>query len=811
MAEKPTQEGGSSEQSEARQPYVGSEMDRYEDPELISGRAKFTDDLKRPNMVHLAFHRSRYAHARINSIDTSVAEAVDGVLAVYTWEDLEAAGIPGEIPRVYRVPDMKEPVHRVLAKDKVRYQGKPIAVVVAEDRYTANNATNKISVDYEPLEGVTNPKAAIEPDAPTLHEEIDDNICFQWEVGDEQKTDQAFAEADHTFQFTFENQRLAPNALEPRGALADYDSMSEELEVYMPSQNPFTHQEMLVDILDHPRRKIRVVAPNVGGGFGSKSMAYPGETLTAFASMQLERPVKWIETRSEAMQADEHGRDQTVDAEIALSSDGDVEGLRVETFASLGGDLSSKGAVGPTATFGPLVSGQYDIPSIYFHSNGIFTNATPTAPYRGVGRAEAAYTIERSITLAARKLGLDPVEIRRRNFIPPESFPHETAVGSVYDSGEYEQALDKALDKIDYEAFRERQEELREEGRYLGIGFASFIEPGGLAPAQASDRLGMSLPESTVQTSFWESSEIRVHENGEISAYCGTASHGQGNETTHAQVVADGLEVDIDDIELTEGKDTDRGLPGTGSFGSRAAVVGGTSLTKSAEKVIDKGKEIAAYNLEVGPGDIDYSEGEFQVTGVPDRSMTLEEVATKLYVGIDIPEGMEAGRLTASTYYNPEGLTWSFGTHIAIVEVDIETGEIEFRNYIGVDDCGTQINPKVVEGQIQGGIAQGIGAAMYEHAVYDDNGNLITSSYQDYTFPKSTHIPDMELDKTITESPLNELGVKGVGESGTVAAPPTVMNAVTDALRPFGIDQLEMPLTAETVWSAIDAARADQT
>jgi carbon-monoxide dehydrogenase large subunit len=809
MADSPSQERDRTPPSEPEEPYVGSEMDRTEDPELIAGRGKYIDDLDRRGMVHMAFHRSQFAHATIEDIDTSAAEAEEGVLGVYTWADLEAAGVPGKIPLVYRVPEMHEPPHRVLAKEKVRYQGKPIAVVVAEDRYTANNATKKIQVDYGRLDVVGSPKAAIEADAPTLHEEVEDNVCFNWEVGDEEATDRAFAEADHTFEFTFENQRLAPNALEPRGALAEYDSMSDELTVYMPSQNPFTHQEILSDVLDHPQRKVRVVAPNVGGGFGSKSMAYPGETLTAFASMQLERPVKWIETRTEAMQTDEHGRDQTVDAEIALSEEGDIEGLRVETFASVGGDISSKGAVGPTATFGPLVSGQYDIPAIHFYSNGIFTNATPTAPYRGVGRAESAYTIERSITLAARELGMDPTEIRRRNFIPPESFPHETAVGSVYDSGEYERAFDLALDKIDYEAFRERQAELREEGRYVGIGFASFVEPGGLAPARASDRLGMSLPESTVQTSFWESSEIRVHENGEISAYCGTASHGQGSETTHAQVVADGLGVDFDRIELTEGKDTDRGLPGTGSFGSRAAVVGGTSLTKSAEKIVNKGKQIAAHNLEVDPEDVEYADSEFHVTGVPDMSMSLAEVATKLYVGIDIPEGMEAGRLTASTYYNPEGLTWSFGTHIAIVEVDVETGEIEFENYIGVDDCGTQINPKVVEGQIQGGIAQGIGAAMYEHAVYDDNGNLITSSYQDYTFPKATHIPDMELDKTVTESPLNELGVKGVGESGTVAAPPTIVNAVTDALQPFGIDQLEMPLDAETIWSAVEEARAD--
>lgn len=787
--------------------YIGSELDRTEDPKLIAGRASYIDDMKRPRMVHMAFIRSQYGHARIEEIDTSAAEAEDGVIAVYTWDDLEAAGVPGEIPRVYRVPDMETPPHRVLAKDKVRYQGKPIAAVVAEDRYTANNAANMVSIDYDSLETVTDPKEALSDDAPTIHDDVPDNVCFDWDIGDHDETARAFESADHTFEFTFENQRLAPNALEPRGALAEYDGMDEELEVYMPSQNPFTHQEMLADLLDHPKRKIRVVAPDVGGGFGSKSMGYPGETLTAFAAMQLERPVKWVETRSEAFQADEHGRDQTVEAEIAVDDEGHIEGLRIESFASLGGDLSSKGAVGPTVTFGPLTSGQYDIPAISYRSHGIFTNGTPTAPYRGVGRAESAYTIERSITLAARELGIDPVEIRRRNFIQPEQFPYETAVGSTYDSGEYERALDKALDMIEYEELRERQAELREEGRYLGIGFASFIEPGGLAPAKASENLGMGLPEATIQTSFWESSQIEIHETGEISAYCGTASHGQSNETTHAQVVADELSVEIDDIEITEGKDTDKGLAGTGSFGSRAAVVGGNSLAKSAEKVIEKGRQIAAHQLEAAEEDVEYEAGEFFITGAPERAMTLEDVATESYLGVDLPDGMEAGRLAASTYYNPPDLTWSFGTHIAVVEIDAETGETEFRDYVAVDDCGTQINPKVVEGQIMGGIAQGIGAAMYEHAVYDDNGNLVTSSYQDYTFPKMDHIPELNLEKTVTESPLNELGVKGVGESGTVAAPPTVVNAVTDALQPFGIDQLDMPLTAETVWEAVEEAK----
>jgi len=802
MAERPLRETDTTDTPDGDS-YIGSEIERTEDPKLITGRSTYIDDMKRPGMAHMAFIRSQYAHARIEDIDTAAAEAEDGVVAVYTWEDLEAAGVPGKIPRVYRVPDMQEPPHRVLAEDRVRYQGKPVAVVVAEDRYTANNAADLISVDYDPLESVIDPKEAMSEGAPTLHEEAPDNVCFDWEIGDREGTEEAFEAADHTFEFTFENQRLAPNALEPRGALAEYNGMDEELEVYMPSQNPFTHQEMLADLLDHPKRRIRVVAPDVGGGFGSKSMGYPGETLTAFAAMQLERPVKWVETRSGSLQSDEHGRDQTVEAAIAVDDDGTIRGLRAETFASLGGDLSSKGAVGPTVTFGPLVSGQYAIPAILFESHGIFTNATPTAPYRGVGRAEAAYTIERSVTLAARELGIDPVELRRRNFIQPEQFPYETAVGSVYDSGDYEQAFDKALEVVGYEELRERQAELREEGRYLGIGIGSFIEPGGLAPAKASENLGMGLPEATIRTSFWESSRIEIHETGEVSAYCGTASHGQSSETTHAQVVADELSVDMDDIELTEGKDTDRGLPGTGSFGSRAAVVGGNSLARSAEKVLEKGRRIAAHQLETAEGDIEYEDGEFFVTGAPDRSMALEEVATESYLGVDLPEEMEAGRLSASTYYNPPDLTWSYGTHIAVVEVDVETGEIEFEEYVGVDDCGTQINPQVVEGQIQGAIAQGIGAALYEHAAYDDNGNLVTSSYQDYTFPKMTHIPDLTLEKTVTESPLNDLGVKGVGESGIVGSPPTVVNAVTDALQPFGVDQLGMPLTAETVWEAV--------
>ncbi|AHG03952.1 carbon-monoxide dehydrogenase [Halobacterium sp. DL1] len=784
---------------------IGDSMERREDLELITGHGDYLDDLKRPGMLYVSFVRSEYAHARIEDIDTEAAEAHDDVVAVFTHEDVEAAGVPGDIPQIYRVPNLTETEHLLFARDKVRYQGKPVAAVVATDRYAAHNALDLVDVNYERLETVTDPVEAANEDAPTLHEERPDNVAFTWGTGDEEAVEEAFEAADRTVSFEYENQRIVPNALEPRGALAEYDPYDEQLTVHTPSQQPFLHKTMLADVLDHPERKVRVQAPNIGGGFGSKSMVYPDEVATAFCAMQLDQPVKWVETRGEAFQADEHGRGQYVEAEAAVDEDGRMTGLRVESTADMGGELGSKGCLAPSTTFGLLLSGQYEIPAIRFDSTAVYTNRTPTGVYRGVGRAEAICTLERLVDKIARELDVDPAEYRRDHLIEPDQFPYETGLGSTYDSGDYEKALDKALDMADYEELRERQAELREEDRYLGIGISCFIESGGLAPSSLSEMFGMGLPDAAVKSSYWESSTIRVHGSGEVTAYVGTASPGTGVETTHSQIVADKLGIEVDDVSLYEGKDTDRVPDGTGSVGSRSAPVGGGAIKHSIDKVVQKATEIAAHHLEASPEDVEFEDGEFYVSGAPGRSMSLQAIATESQVATELPEDMEPG-LEATSYYDPENFTWAFGTHVVVVEVDGETGEVELLDYIGVDDCGVQINPQVVEGQIQGGIAQGIGQALYEGAVYDDNGNLLTGAFQDYTVPKTTLMPDLTLDSTETPSPHNPLGVKGVAESGTIGATPAVANAVVDALEPFGVENVEMPMTDRRVWHAIQDA-----
>lgn len=798
-----------SEQAETdSEAMFGKSMDRREDPELITGRGQYIDDLKRPESVHAAFVRSQYPHARIKGIDSTPAENTDGVLAVFTADDLDEAEIPGDIPQIYRVPSLEETEHPLLARDKVRYQGKPVAVVVAEDRYTAHNATELVKVDYERLDAVTDPVGATEEDAPTLHEERENNVAFTWSAGDAEEVDRRFEEAAETVEFTYRNQRVIPNAMEPRGALAEYDSFTEELTVHLPSQQPFVHKTIMSDVLGHPERKIRIKVPNIGGGFGSKSMFYPDEALTAFCAMQMDRPVKWVETRSEAFQADDHGRGQVIDAEMAIDENDEISGYRVKTTAGIGGDLGSKGCLAPSTTFGLLLSGQYDLPAIHFDSQGVYTNTVPTGVYRGVGRAEAICTIERMMNLTARRLDIDPAEFRRRQFIDSDDFPFETAVGSVYDSGDYERAFEKALEMVDYEARREQQEELREEGRYIGIGIGCFIESGGLAPSNVSELLGMAQPDATVKSSFWESSTVRVHGTGEVTAYVGTSSPGTGVKTTHSQIIADELGVDVDDISLYEGKDTERAPDGTGSIGSRSGPVGGGSLKYSVNKVIKKSKQIVANELEAPVEDIDFEDGEFFVSGDPSQSMHLSDVAVESRIATNLPEGMEPG-LEATSYYDPENFTWAFGTHVVVVEVDADTGEVEFLDYATVDDCGNQINPKIVEGQIHGGIAQGIGQARFEGAVYDDNGTLITGSLQDYAVPKITHMPELELESTVTPSPHNPLGIKGVAESGTIGATPAVANAIIDAVEPFGVEHIEMPITDEKVWQAIHRQGGD--
>ncbi|MFB6299209.1 MAG: xanthine dehydrogenase family protein molybdopterin-binding subunit [Halobacteriales archaeon] len=777
---------------------LGSAIERREDPALITGEAEYTDDIGRPGMQHLAILRSQYGHARIEDIDTTEAEALDGVVAVYTGEDVDIG-----LPCGFQLEGLNDPEYPVIASDRVRYQGDAVAAVVAENRYTAHEAIDRIDVDYERLETVIDPVEATSEDAPQLHEDVEDNIAFDWDVGNEDETDAAFEEAAEVIELDLENQRLIPNAMEPRAAVAEYVPSDDKLTVHMTSQNPHLHRLLFSLVLGQPEQKIRVRAPEVGGGFGSKIHQYVGDVLTAWCSMQLETPVKWQATRSEAYQTDAHGRAHATSAKLAVDADDNVTGLRVETHANMGGYLSTFGPIVPSYLYAPLLSGQYEIPAIHARVIGTFTNTAPTDAYRGAGRPEAAYVIERIIRRAADELGRDPAEFRRQNFIPEDAFPYETPVSTPapYDSGNYEKTLDAALEHIDYNELRERQEELRDEEQYLGIGLSCYIEACGVAPSQWWSEWGAGV-------GHWECGVVRFKRTGTVTVTVGTSGHGQGHKTSFAQIAANKLGVDYDDVEIVEG-DTDEVPEGTGTYGSRSAAVGGAAIVRSTEKVIEKGRKIAAHQLEADEEDIEFEDGEFFVAGAPDRSAEWGDIAGAAYLTGDLPDGMEPG-LEATSYFDPENYTFPFGTHAAVVEVDPESGEIDLRQYVAVDDCGEQINPKIVEGQIHGGIAQGLGQALYEGAEYDENGNLVTGSMQDYAVPKAEHIPDMETDHTVTASPHNPLGVKGVGEAGTIAAPQAVVNAVCDALEPFGVEDLDMPLTPETVWRATNDADSQE-
>jgi len=772
----------------------GSAVERREDPALVSGDATFTDDITRPDMAHLALLPSQHGHARIEGIDTGSAESMDGVLDVYTAADVDL-----ELPCGFQLEGLNDAPFPVLADGRVRYQGDIVAAVLAKDRYTAHEAIDRIDVEYERLDAVTDPVEAVDDDAPQLHEEAPDNVAFEWHLGNADETEQAFEDAAEVVELELENQRLIPNAMEPRGAVAEYNPSDDELAVHMTTQNPHLHRVLFTLVLGHPEHKTRVVAPEVGGGFGSKIHQYVGDVLTAWTAKQHERPIKWQATRTETYLTDAHGRAHATDVRLAVDEDHSITGLDVETYANMGGYFSTFAPLIPTYLYGPVLSGAYEIPAIHCRVVGAYTNTSPTDAYRGAGRPEALYVIERIVDKAARELGDDPAEFRRNNFIPPEKFPYETPVSEPfpYDSGDYQKTLDRALDIVDYGSLRERQEDLREEGRYLGIGVSHYIEACGVAPSQQWSDWGAGV-------GHWECSVIRFRRTGTVKVHVGTSGHGQGHKTSFAQIVSNKLGVPYENVEVVEG-DTDEIPEGTGTYGSRSAPVGGSSIAESAEKVIAKARRLAAHQLEANEEDIvfDRSAGEFHVEGAPDRSTGWADLAGDAYLTGDVPEDMEPG-LEATTYYDPENYTFPFGTHVAVVEVDPRTGEIDIERYVAVDDCGPQINPKIVEGQIHGGIAQGIGQALYEGAEYDENGQLLTGSMQDYAVPKSFHIPEMETDSTVTESPHNPLGVKGVGEAGTIAAPQTVVNAVVDALEPFDVDHIDMPLTNERVWRAID-------
>ncbi len=778
---------------------LGTSIKRREDPALITGRGKYTDDLKLQGMLHAVIVRSPHAHATIKKIDTAAAKAAPGVVAVYTAADVAKAGTPGMIPVGWLLPNLKIPPHPMLASEKVRYVGDGVAVVVAEDRYQARDAADLVLVDYEPLTAATDPKKAVDGTAAQIHAEAENNIAFDWEIGDAAAVTAAFASAAKTIELDLRNNRLIPHAIEPRAVLADFNSAKGDITIWMTTQNPHVHRLLMcMASIGLPEHKVRVIAPEVGGGFGSKIHHYPDETITAFCSMQLDRPVEWAATRTETNLTDAHGRDHVTKAELALDANGKITGLRVNTYAAMGSYLSTFAPAVPTYLYGTLLSGQYTIPAIHCRVIGAFTNTSPVDAYRGAGRPEATFVVERLLHLAGEATGLGQAEIRRRNFIPADAFPFQTQVALAYDSGNYAPALDRALEMVGYDQLRRDQEIRRKgKGKQIGIGFSSFIEACGLAPSAVVGSLG-------AQAGQWESAEVRVNPTGSVSVYTGSSSHGQGHETTFSQIVAEKLDLDVSQVDVIHG-DTGSVQFGMGTYGSRSAAVGGSAIWKSVDKIIEKAKKIAAHLLEAAAEDIEFGGGKFTVKGAPDRGVAWGDVVLQAYLAHNYPADLEPG-LTATTFYDPANFTYPFGTHICVVEVDPETGTTKLLRYIAVDDVGNVINPMIVDGQVHGGLAQGIGQALWEGAVYDDGGQLLTGSLMDYALPKiHNHIP-FELDRTVTPCPHNPLGVKGVGEAGAIASPPAVVNAVMDALQPWGIRHIDMPLAAEKVWRAIAAS-----
>ena len=774
--------------------YIGASIKRKEDKRFITGKGTYTDDIVLPNMTFAHIVRSPHAHAKIKSIHVDAARSHPGVVAVFTGKDLQDDGV-GSVPNGWQIgEDMKEPPHPAIAVDRVRYVGDAVAVVIAEDRFAARDAAEKVEVDYEVLPAVVDAAKAIEPGAPAVHDEAPDNISFKWELGDKAATDEAMSKADHVFKLEFVNQRLIPNAMEPRSAIGDYNPIRDELTLYTSSQNPHLIRLLLsAFVLNMPEHKVRVISPDVGGGFGSKIFHYPEEIIVSWASKKIGRPIKWTADRSESYLSDAHGRDHHTVAEMGLDKDGNILALRVHTIANLGAYLSTFAGGIPTWLYGTLLSGQYQIKNIYVHTTGVFTNTTPVDAYRGAGRPEATYILERLVDLAAHEMGVDPAELRRKNFIPPDAFPYETPVVLTYDSGNYEGALNKALEMIDYKSLREEQKKARDQGRLLGIGISSYIEACGIAPSKVAGAIG-------ARAGLYEGASIRVHPTGKVMVYTGSHSHGQGHETTFAQIIADGLGVSPDDVEVVHGDSAQ--IPfGMGTYGSRSLAVGGSAIWKAIEKIREKAKKIAAHKLEASEDDIVFEDGKWKVKGT-DRALTLAEISLTAYVPHDYPDDLEPG-LEENAFWDPKNFTFPFGTHICMVEVDPDTGKVKILRYVAVDDVGNIINPMIVDGQVHGGIAQGIGQALYEAAVYDENGQLVSGSMLDYAIPRADDLPDFEVDRTVTPCPHNPLGVKGAGETGTIASTACVVNAVIDALYHLGVKDIPMPLTPERVWRAI--------
>ncbi len=774
--------------------YIGTAVKRKEDRRFLTGKGTYTDDIVLPNMTYAYIVRSPHAHAKIKKIDTSKVKAQKGVVAVFTGEDMQKDGV-GSVPNGWQIgEDMKEPPHPPLAVGKVRHVGDAVAVIIAESRYSAKDAAELLEVDYEPLPAVTDAAKAIEPGAPLVHDEAPNNISFVWELGDKAATDEAMSKADHITRLEFINQRLIPNAIEPRSAIGSYDPAKDELTLYTSSQNPHVIRLLLCAfVLGIPEHKVRVISPDVGGGFGSKIFHYAEEIICAWATRKIGRPVKWTAERSESFMADAQGRDHHTVAELGLDKDGNILALRVKTIANLGAYLSTFAGGVPTWLYGTLLTGQYKTKHIYVQTTGVFTNTTPVDAYRGAGRPEATFVVERLVETAAHELNMDPAELRRKNFIPSDAFPYQTPVVMTYDSGNYEAALDKALKILDYKKWRDEQAKARNQGRLIGIGFSSYIEACGIAPSKVAGAIG-------ARAGLFEAASIRVHPTGKVTVYTGSHAHGQGHETTFAQIVADGLGISIDDVEVVHG-DTAQIPFGMGTYGSRSVAVGGSAIYQALEKIKAKARKIAAHKLEASEDDIEFKEGQFVVKGT-NKAVSFGDIALTAYVPHDYPEDLEPG-LEDNAFWDPKNFTFPFGTHISVVEVDPDTGKVKILRYVAVDDVGNIINPMIVDGQVHGGIAQGIGQALLEGAVYDESGQLLTGSLLDYAIPKADDLPMFEVDRTITPCPDNPLGVKGAGETGTIASTACVVNAVIDALWHLGVRDIQMPLTPERVWRAI--------
>ena len=787
--------------------YIGQSVKRVEDQRFITGKGQYTDDITLPGMTFATFIRSPLAHANIKNIDLSAAKNAPGYVASFVGGDIPEAiaGVPCGWQVDFKNGDtMKEPPHPLLARTKALHVGDGIAVVIAETQAQAKDAAAMVEVEYEELPAVTDISEALKDGAPQLHDGVPNNKIFDWELGSGlDAVDSALASAANVTKLDIVNQRLIPNAIEPRCAIGDYDDSRDYHTLYTSSQNPHVIRLLMCAfVLGLPEHKVRVVAPDVGGGFGSKIFHYAEEALMVWVAKQIKRPVKWTAERTESFLSDGQGRDHKTKAQMGFDSDGKMVALKVETDANLGAYLSTFSTAVPTYLHGTLMQGLYTTPAVHITVNAGVTNTAAVDAYRGAGRPEATYVIERLVETAAAEMGVDPAELRLKNFIPPfdgsDAEPgYQTQVALQYDSGNYEGVLNRLLEMSDYENLKKERETARANGKLMGIGFSTYIEACGIAPSAVVGSLG-------ARAGLFEAANIRVEPTGSVTLFTGSHSHGQGHETTFAQLIADDLGIPLENVEIVHG-DTGKVPFGMGTYGSRSLAVGGSAIVKSLEKIKEKGAKIAAHLLEASAEDLDFADGKWTVKGT-DKSVAFGDVSLTAYVPHNYPEGLEPG-LDETSFYDPTNFTYPFGAYMAVVEVDPDTGKVDLKRFIACDDVGNVVNPMIVDGQIHGGVAQGIGQALLEGAVFDESGQLNTASYLDYAMPRADDLPSFELDRTVTPCPHNPLGAKGCGEAGTIGSTPAVVNAVLDALRPMGVTDLEMPLSPQRVWAAMQQAK----